>query len=184
MRSLRSPWLQPWVVHNDNFKWKEDDYGFSIGFFIKDGKLQPQLEDYYQYLGKRCGDLNGIKECIDFVINTLLYLTSADILVKRYLPSPLNFKGTSSKKQAKFDRTLSTQSRLPFYTLGEDFVFIKPPDVKIIKSDHVKESDIHRKSPIEHYVGEHWREQACGVGLKDRRLILISEFKRGKHIKY
>jgi hypothetical protein len=130
--------------------------------------------------GKQKDDSIFYEEGLTFfriIINTILYLSSADKSIKEVL-SPYttlekqlsNLKKVARKKKAK--RSLNKVSRLDYINVGPDTNPISS------KSNDTNEYKINKRF----IVRGHWRNQPHGTKLSERKIIWVKPYYKGSEI--
>jgi hypothetical protein len=116
---------------------------------------------------------DATKQVFKFVMNTVLYLTSADAEMRmiRISPQLQEYKKPKGKKKTKNKGTLPTSYQRT--ELGSTFVFARTSKTG---SDTSEEGSKHTHRYI---VEGHWRRQPYGEGNKLRRLQFIEPHWRG-----
>ncbi len=112
------------------------------------------------------------------VLNAVLYLSSADADVEQ---RPSELEGlqerlaaiSSSVKRREMKQAARHASRLPYIVVGKS---ISGPDKGEMLSPLLGEK---RKLSFRFTVRGHWKNQACGVGMKDHVLRFIKPYNKG-----
>ena len=141
-------------------KYSEDDFDDGIFFFkisLLDGKVMESLKDGNDLVGN-----DAFKpRLFQFVLNTLLYITSKDcdmsLRKSQYPGMLLKLKGLKSpRKRKKLESKLRRESTMGRFIVGGSVELSKGEEklYRVVRS--------HGKHSVRYHVGGHWRLQWYG----------------------
>lgn len=148
---------------------------------LKEGDLFTQMEEYLNEwveevsFTKNEANKNFIRNMFSFIINTILYINTSKHSLNEEPASRANINNLKSKKKIK--KALQ-KTALPFYFLGKEIVI----DHNYHKAIDISQNNIkyHNRLTSQWLVRGHWRQQACGTKLTERKLTWIQPYVKGK----
>jgi hypothetical protein len=122
------------------------------------------------------------QELLSLVVNTLLYLTNAEEKPEieaspraRVLRKLRDTKSPGKRK--KLERQLETASDVVIRKYGTKIVIDRRIEEEQLLAGQVRRSG--KKYVSRFMVRGHWRNQACGEGMKDHKLLFIQPYWKG-----
>jgi hypothetical protein len=115
-----------------------------------------------------------IKNLFSFIVNTILYINSSNVILRETKPKKSDLNKIKNKKK---QRKAQKRSQLSFYPLGED-ITIGHNYTKIIHLSH-KDRAEYTKRTGQFIVRGHWRQQAHGPKFSKRKPLWIEPYVKG-----
>lgn len=154
------------VVHNFNLR-------------LKKGNLFEQLKENYSRSTLEDFEVELSDEMISFVVNAILYLHSDKRVLHYIKPQYLELleNKKSPKKRKKLERKYNNLSKLAYYQVGRDIVIDNKTKKDSGFANHTNTKDASLSK--QWIVRGHWRNQAFGPGLKERKYVWVKPHIKG-----
>jgi len=160
----------------------EDDtdsivHNFSLR--LKKGNIFEQLKDNYSRSTLEDFEIELSDEMISFVVNAILYLHSDKKVLHYIKPQYLELleNKKSPKKRKKLERKYSNLSKLAYYQVGRDIVIDNKSNKRVNSANQSNTKETAQ--PKQWIVRGHWRNQAFGPGLKERKYVWVRPYIKG-----
>jgi hypothetical protein len=144
--------------------------------------MQYRIDGYVQEVADESFYTDGLA-LFRLILNAILYLSSSDPEIverlsgrKEALDRASSIKSREKAKKARYEAR--KESELDYFAVGESvpLIYVRKGDVRDAELPCPNDS---REYAVRFIVRGHWRNQACGPGLSERRLVWIKPYYKG-----